>query len=244
MRIAALADIHGNAWALDAVLRDLARRQVDHCVDLGDTLYGPLAPLRTAERLAALDLPTVRGNQDRLLLDPPASVRDSATFLHVEAALTPAVRRRLTSFPIGRTLGPVYLCHGTPRRDDEPLIESVEEAGVVLRTDRALCTALCDVDAEVVLCAHTHVPRLVALGDGRLVVNPGSVGLPAYTDDQPFPHVMQSGSPHARYALLEKADGAWNVHHVAVAYDTGPAVRRARALGRDDWARWLATGRG
>lgn len=244
MRIAALADIHGNAWALDAVLRDLARRQVDHCVDLGDMLYGPLAPRRTAERLAALDLPTVRGNQDRLLLDPPSAVRESATFRHVERALTPAVRLRLSSLPRTRTIGALYLCHGTPAHDDEPLIENIEAHGVVLRSDEVLRKMLHGVDAEVVLCAHTHVPHLVALDDGRLVVNPGSVGLPAYTDDLPFPHAMESGSPHARYALLEKVDGAWDVQHLAVAYDVEPAVRQAEALGRDDWARWLATGRG
>ena len=58
--------------------------------------------------------------------------------------------------------------------------------------------------SPVMLCGHTHIPRVVQLPAGALVVNPGSVGLPAYDDVFPEYHVVETGSPHARYALLEK----------------------------------------
>ena len=90
----------------------------------------------------------------------------------------------------------------------------------------------------------THVPRLVALPGGRLVVNPGSVGLPAYTDDRPHPHAMEAGSPHARYAVLEEREGGWTVELVAVPYPFQEAAATARRNGRADWAEWIATGRG
>src|SRR6202042_3518788 len=72
MKIAAVSDIHGNLFALDAVLADIDRRGVDLIVNLGDILSGPLLPAETAERLMALDLPTIRGNHERqvLTLDP------------------------------------------------------------------------------------------------------------------------------------------------------------------------------
>ena len=86
------------------------------------------------------------------------------------------------------------------------------------------------------------MPRLLPLDGGPTVVNPGSVGLPAYDHDVPFAHVMQSGSPHARYALLERRDGSWQVQLRAVAYDWAKAAALARAHGREDWALALLTG--
>ena len=72
MRIAAVSDIHGNLFALDAVLADIERRAVDLIVNLGDIVSGPLLPSGTAQRLMALRLPTIRGNHERqvLTLDP------------------------------------------------------------------------------------------------------------------------------------------------------------------------------
>jgi diadenosine tetraphosphatase ApaH/serine/threonine PP2A family protein phosphatase len=61
---------------------------------------------------------------------------------------------------------------------------------------------------RLILCAHTHIARGVQLRDGRLIVNPGSVGCPGYHDIHPFPHVMEAGTPAARYAILEFADDA------------------------------------
>ncbi|MDZ4355615.1 MAG: metallophosphoesterase family protein, partial [Variovorax sp.] len=68
MRIVALSDIHGNLPALNAVLADVARRGADLIVNCGDILSGPLWPAETAERLMALDLPTIAGNHERQLL--------------------------------------------------------------------------------------------------------------------------------------------------------------------------------
>lgn len=86
---------------------------------------------------------------------------------------------------------------------------------------------------------HTHVPRIVRLSSGETIINPGSVGVPAYDDDEPVPHVMQSFSPHARYVTLD----ASTVSFHQVEYDWHAAATKARALGRDDWARGIATGR-
>jgi diadenosine tetraphosphatase ApaH/serine/threonine PP2A family protein phosphatase len=95
----------------------------------------------------------------------------------------------------------------------------------------------------VILCGHTHIPHVVVIEDGPLIVNPGSVGLPAYDDTRPYPHKVETGSPHARYAMLTQADGAWQAELLCVDYDWEQAARDAEANGRPDWARALRTGR-
>ena len=68
MRIAVLADIHANVWALEAVLGDVRKHGCDTVWNLGDILHGALRPRATYELLRAADVAlTIRGNQDREL---------------------------------------------------------------------------------------------------------------------------------------------------------------------------------
>jgi hypothetical protein len=78
---------------------------------------------------------------------------------------------------------------------------------------------------------------------GVLVVNPGSVGMPAYRDTRPVPHAMEAGSSHARYALLTRSAAGWSAELRAVAYDWEAAARQAEANGRPDAAHAVRTGR-
>jgi hypothetical protein len=87
----------------------------------------------------------------------------------------------------------------------------------------------------------------VRLASGLLIVNPGSVGLPAYDDDHPYPHSsfhrIETGSPDARYAIAEKRDGQWLCELVSVHYDHESAAQQADQRDRPDWAHALRTGR-
>ena len=246
--IAMLADIHGNSWALDAVLADLDRRGITAIFDLGDSLYGPLDPVGTAERLLARDLPSMRGNCDRFLIEPGDA--PPPTVAYTLAQLAPRHLAWLAAQPLTRALDDerMLLCHGTPDSDETYLLELPSVPGGALLPQDEIARRVGDVTAHVICCAHSHVPRLVALGDGRLIVNPGSVGMPAYTEDAPVPHVMQAGSPHARYAILSRPDDAdegagWSVEHVALPYDWDAAAACARRNGRADWAEWIVAGR-
>jgi diadenosine tetraphosphatase ApaH/serine/threonine PP2A family protein phosphatase len=82
----------------------------------------------------------------------------------------------------------------------------------------------------------------VRLRDGRLIVNPGSVGSPGYRDVHPFPHLVEAGTPHARYAILELADGAWRVTFHQIAYDHETMAALARRNNQPELANALATG--
>lgn len=243
MRLAALSDIHGNRWALEAVLADIEGQRVDQVVNLGDVLFGPLDPGGTAEMVLAAGHRTVYGNQDDDFLEPTERLRATATWRHVDAEVSVEARQWLADLPGCLAIEyDVLLCHGTPDDYNAYLVEEVRPQGVVIRPGEEIAEEL-PPGYEVVLCGHSHVPRLVSMPNGTLVVNPGSVGLPAYTHNRPYPHVMEAGSPHARYAILEPTDDGWSVEHRAVPYDVLSAVAAAKRLGREDWALWLASGR-
>jgi predicted phosphodiesterase len=187
LRVAALYDVHGNRPALDAVLRDVARERVEAIVVGGD-LPGPL-PVLDLLRATGLALRHVRGNGERELLEPspPRPGGPPPEVLEWQRArLTDDERAAIASLPLTETvevdgLGRALFCHATPRSDEEIL--------TAISPDERWRDALRDVDADVVVCGHTHV-QFDRVVDGVRVVNAGSVGMP-YEDE-----------PGAYWALL------------------------------------------
>ena len=94
-----------------------------------------------------------------------------------------------------------------------------------------------NVASPVVACGHSHVPRSVRLPSGQLCVNPGRVGVQAYTDDHPEHCIMELGTPDAHCAAMAKTTNGWACESYAVPYDHGSMAKLARARGRHDWER-------
>lgn len=249
MRVALISDIHGNRWALDAVLDHIAGRRVAAIWNLGDILSGPLEPAATAELLIPLALPTIRGNHERQLLacaERPGGASDQFAFDHTE----PQHRAWLAGLPAG--LAPstgVVLCHGSPRSDVETLLETVEGDGQRAASLGEVEARAAGAAASLLVWGHTHVPRLVRTGGGCLIVNPGSVGLPAYDSEHPSPagggparYYVDTGSPHASYAIVEEVGRGWEVSFHRVVYDWESAAQCAERNTRPEWAHALRTG--
>lgn len=240
MRIAVLADIHGNVLALEAILSDIAQQKPDLIVDLGDCVSGPLWPRETMERLSDLGALTVRGNHDRQVSTlPPEAMGASDRFAY--DALEAHHLDRLRALPSSLWIAPDILAfHATPQQDDRYLLDEVVNGHLVRAPLQSIETRLGETSARLILCGHSHRPDMLRLSTGALVVNPGSVGCPAYDDAA---HVSESGSPHARYALLDiTPKGEVNVDFKAIAYEQESAARRAEANGRSEWAYALLTG--
>lgn len=243
MRFAAIADIHGNCLALEAVLADIAGMGIIDIVNLGDHLSGPLEAGRTADLLLRLDMVSVSGNHDRYLIEHArgdmhsweADAFDQLGDEHLEW---------LRALPFQRVWrDEVYLCHATPQDDNRYWLEGVTPDGVLHLKPLEEIAALADgVSQPLILCGHSHIPRAVRLGDGRMIVNPGSVGCPAYDDETPFYHKVEAATPLASYAILEKTPAGWQVDFRLVAYDNMSMSRLATENGRNDWAQGLATG--
>lgn len=242
MTLAVIADIHGNLPALEAVLADIARRGVTRIVDLGDCVSGPLWPRETCEVLMARGYPTVRGNHDRWVATlAPADMPRSDRYTHGE--LNEAQHRWLAALPAMVWVEEgIRAVHGRPGDDNRYLLEDIDDGRAVRAPAEKIAQRLEGVGAAVVLCGHSHQQHMMKLPNGPLVLNPGSVGLPAYRDPEGIAHVSEVGSPHARYALIDGADGNMTIDFVALDYDHASAVKRALANGSPPWAHALETG--
>ncbi len=243
MRIAAISDIHGNLGALEAVLADIGRRGVDLVVNLGDILSGPLFPAECANRLIPLGIPTIRGNHERQLLTLQENQMGESD-RYTANCLSKDHLSWMAQLPESLWIqDDVLLVHGTPSSDVSYFVETVEASGVRQATPAEIQDRAGRTSAALILHGHTHIPRLFKLAGGPLIVNPGSVGLQAYQDDAPFPHKMEAGSPHARYAIVEKQNGSWSAELKAVLYDWEGAAAAAEQRRRPEWARALRSGR-
>jgi predicted phosphodiesterase len=180
MRVAVLADVHGNLPALEAVLRDVDAAGADALVLAGDMTVGPLQT-ETLDLLTSLGDRAiwVRGNCERNLVE----VFDGTYQQTAEHApgtiwsgrqLTREQRDHLAALPLTVSLdvdglGPVLFCHATARDDEEIVLVDSPVAW--------FSEAFASVHERTVVCGHTHMP-FDRLADGRRVVNPGSVGMP------------------------------------------------------------------
>jgi predicted phosphodiesterase len=243
MKIAAITDIHGNLPALNAVLADIKKADIDLLVNLGDILAGPLWPAQTADLLMPMNLPTISGNHERQVLTfdkddmgaPDRYTHDMLDLRHRDWMAALPETLQLTK--------DVFLCHGTPDSDLIYLLEDFSDGGVVEADHGLIRERLAGCDAPVVLCGHTHVQHQVVLDNGQMIVNPGSVGLPAFDDLLPVRHKIEAGTPHARYAIISGEDGGtWSAELKAVDYDWESAAAQAEKNASPDWAKALRTG--
>jgi diadenosine tetraphosphatase ApaH/serine/threonine PP2A family protein phosphatase len=193
--------------------------------------------------LTDLDIQSIRGNEDRIVA--ARDVAEPASTLHyVRSELKPEHLAWLSRMPAAALINnSFFACHGSPRADTEYLFWDVRSSGAVPRSRDEIKEMTEGIRSAVRLCGHDHVPNSAVIPGGTLIVNPGSVGLPAYLDEAPFFHVMQNHTPHARYALVSEEQGRWRIEHRQVLYDWEAAAALASEHGRTDWAYWLRTGK-
>jgi predicted phosphodiesterase len=238
--IAVISDIHGNSWALEKVLNDIDTRGISNIVNLGDCFYGPLDPSGTADLLLARQIPTVCGNEDRIILDDS---KQSEILTFVRQNLNPEHLNWLINLGSTLSINNILLLHGTPSTDTEYLLWEVGHDNVVQsRSVSEVKDRLDEVNDKIILCGHSHVPNEIKLSDNTCVIDVGSVGLQAYTDELPYNHKMEAGSPHARYAILEIDNNTVTIQRVKIEYEWEEAAQTAENNGRADWAGWLRTG--
>jgi putative phosphoesterase len=222
VRIAVLADIHGNLPALRAVLGELDQDPVDAIVVAGDVVGGPLSR-ETLALLAARREPTrwIRGNSER----EAVAVYDGAPVSDDPAgraaawsakALDGRWRDEVAAWPISLALDDVCFCHGSPGRDDEIITR--------ITPDAVLLAALAGAGKPLVVGGHTHQQMVRNVRGAVTYANAGSVGMP------------YEGRPGAYWMIID--DGVPQLQ--ATSYDLDAAVQELRASGFPDVEEQLA----
>ena len=243
MRFAAIADVHGNYLALEAVLADIRALGIEDIVNLGDMASGPLDARRTMDMLMALDATHVLGNHDRYLIDrPPEKMGswDRPAHAQLDAVSSRLVARGADDAPCFaiRSFSATQRLPTTKSTGSTPCIPMARSrcrrASGSSNSPQASAQSL-------ILCATRHLARAVRLRDGRLIVNPGSVGSPGYRDVHP---IRMSSRPARRTRATRSSNCRWSL-----AGDVPPRALRSRAMaalarrnGHDDLATAIATG--
>ncbi|TSA84627.1 metallophosphoesterase family protein [Deinococcus detaillensis] len=220
MRLAILSDVHGNAFALEAVLSDIRAAAPDALYNLGDTVWGAADPARAWQWQAEFAPPSVRGNTDEVIArmrkasSHKAEMRD--WLLAQLPSEVPAVLAQLPTL-LDVAGGEVRLAHGSPRSPWEALLltETDDDEQETHATSAEIRERLDGFKGKLCIVGHTHREMLRAV-DGITVVNTGPVLR------------QKDGSPLARWVLLTRRNGSWNVEFRRVAYDVGAAVKWVR----------------
>jgi putative phosphoesterase len=237
VRLGLIADIHGNLPALERVLAELEREQVDQIVCLGDVAVGP-QPVQTLERVQALGCPTVMGNWDACLLGAEPHVDGEMAEMLVDvctwsaAQISPAQQEFVRGFK--NTLEfrleddlKLLAFHGSPRSVDDEIFAATP--------DSELESMLAGHEADVYAGGHTHFQMLRRLGE-LLVVNVGSVG-------QSFRRLnagIRPLLPWAEYCIVAALDGNLSVELRRTPVDVESLAHAVRNSGMPDAERWAA----
>ena len=239
-QITVFGDIHANLPALEAVFADMAVRGLNNLTCLGDLVGYGVWPNEVIDAIRQRNIPTIMGNYDLgvghnsddcgcAYRTPAAKALGERSIAWSNAHATAenkAYLRQLVD-KIALQLGDVKvaLVHGSPRKVNEYLYEDRPEASLERLLDM--------VEADVLVCGHTHLPYHRVLGSGRHVINAGSVGKPKDND------------PRACYLTLAAEGKALTVEFIRVPYDVEKAARAIEATEMpDEFAAMLRQGNG
>ena len=240
-QITIFGDIHGNLPALEAVFKDMDARGANQLYCLGDLVGYGTFPNEIIHLVRERNIPTIMGNYDRgvgnnsddcgcAYTTDIAKKRGEQSIAwsnaHTSDENKTYLRSLADSIPLQLASLKLLLVHGSPRKINEYMYE-----------DRPISyfeRIMDSIDADVLVCGHTHLPYHKILPDGRHIVNAGSVGKP------------KDNNPDACYVQLSAEGKQLEVEFIRVPYDlerTATAIEAADGM-PDAFAQMLRDGRG
>lgn len=211
MRIATISDIHSNLYALNEVLADIEKRNVDMVVCTGDLVGYATRPNEVIETLRKNKVLTIIGNYDEAIgnfkiicgcdyPDPKDAEKASLSMKFTSEETTDENKAYLRNLPKEAVISfnnkTIRFVHGSTRLINEYLKENSKEADEVMN----------NIDEDILVCGHTHIPYVKSYGE-KLLVNAGSVGK------------SKTGSPNANYVIIDIIDSIVEVEIIEVFYD-------------------------
>jgi predicted phosphodiesterase len=220
MRIAILADIHGNLPALEAAVAALHRLHIDRLVIAGDVVVGAPDSLACWERIKAIGCPVLRGNHERYVVDlgterapPEWSTPQFGPVQFAAEQLGETARRELAVLPATLRLPEapdLLIVHGSARNDHDQVFKNT--------TDAELAAMFAGTTERCIVRGHNHGYSLRPWGH-RCIITAGSVGLPL------------DGNPAAQFVVWYEKEGKWQLERHAIPYDVDATLRRFRETG-------------
>ncbi|CEN75166.1 phosphodiesterase [[Clostridium] sordellii] len=211
MRIATISDIHSNLYALNEVLADIEKRNVDMVVCTGDLVGYATRPNEVIETLRKNKILTIMGNYDEAIgnfkiicgcdyPDPKDAEKASLSMKFTSEETTDENKAYLRNLPKEAVISfnnkTIRFVHGSTRLINEYLKENSRESDEVMN----------NLDEDILVCGHTHIPYVKYYGE-KLLVNAGSVGK------------SKTGSPNANYVIIDIIDSIVEVEIIEVFYD-------------------------
>ncbi|CEN93758.1 metallophosphoesterase family protein [Paraclostridium sordellii] len=211
MRIATISDIHSNLYALNEVLADIEKRNVDMVVCTGDLVGYATRPNEVLETLRKNKVLTIMGNYDEAIgnfkiicgcdyPDPKDAEKASLSMKFTSEETTDENKAYLRNLPKEAVISfnnkTIRFVHGSTRLINEYLKENSKEADEVMN----------NLDEDILVCGHTHISYVKSYGE-KLLVNAGSVGK------------SKTGSPNANYVIIDIIDSIVEVEIIEVFYD-------------------------
>lgn len=217
MKIAVISDIHGNIYSLMRVLEDIEDQKVDSIICLGDLVgYGP-HPNEVVTMIRRRNILCLKGNYDASVVDESYTyIRETTTNSFSLPWTVDELRAEnkyyLDNLPTSMTLTfnskKIKFVHGSPNAINEYLLEDGENTSEIMN----------NLDADILVCAHTHLPSIKSFGD-KLFINDGSVGKP------------KIGTPDCTYCILDiDKDGNTKADIRYVSYDFKRIVKDMEML--------------
>jgi putative phosphoesterase len=202
MRIAIIADIHSNLPALQAVLADIATQDIEAILIAGDAINGGPNPRKVLNIIYEQNLAMVIGNHERYVLD----TLDSSTGPPPEWGTSYWTVKQLGQndldfvgkLPTSIITGDMAIFHASPQNLASSIYPDT--------ADETLAELYGDVGQTVIITAHTHLP-FVRHWNGKVIINPGSVGMPL------------DGNPMPSYVILTWIEDRFLIQHRRVNYD-------------------------
>ncbi len=205
MKIAVISDIHGNIFALDEVLKNIEKQNVNYTICLGDLVGYGCNPNEVIERIKSEKIPCIKGNYDASVVDKDYTfIREnevnSFSLPWAVKTVTDENIKFLKELPNSITLEfnnkKIQFVHGSPRRINEYLTEDYEKFNEVID----------EFNHDVLVCAHTHIPYIKEI-NSKIIINDGSVGKP------------KNGTPKATYLIINITKDNFSPEINSVSYD-------------------------
>jgi predicted phosphodiesterase len=234
MKIALISDIHGNLPALEAAYKSIKEKGIFEVYNLGDSLYGPLWPEETAQFIIENNIKSIMGNEDEDLIN---NSDKNEIEKYVLNQLSQSSINWLKMLPHICENEYITLFHGSPNNNRKYFLEKIYKENIIVKCNEELLENIENIKTKYIGFGHSHLERILVIND-QILINAGSVGWPAFSDDDPK-HKIETLNNFAKYVIINNK----NIEICNIEYDYKIACKRAKKNNKEDWSKYIETGR-